>query len=150
MASALRVLGIDPGLTRCGVGAVDVTRDRSASLVHVGVVRSATDLPIEQRLATIAAGGQAKYLEGFGPKVEGFDQVPFGDLTAAEDAIGPETAAILIEPTAPVRILRDESGQCSVRGLYPCGEGAGYAGGILSAAADGMRCAEKIWEVYNR
>ncbi len=56
MASALRVLGIDPGLTRCGVGVVDVTRDRSASLVHVGVVRSATDLPIEQRLATIAAG----------------------------------------------------------------------------------------------
>ncbi|SHO65178.1 acetylornithine/N-succinyldiaminopimelate aminotransferase [Pseudoxanthobacter soli DSM 19599] len=49
-------------------------------------------------LATIAAGGQAKYLEGFGPKVDGFDQVPFGDLTAAEDAIGPETAAILIEP----------------------------------------------------
>lgn len=56
MASALRVLGIDPGLTRCGVGVVDVARDRSASLVHVGVVRSATDLPIEQRLATIAAG----------------------------------------------------------------------------------------------
>jgi len=49
-------------------------------------------------LATIAAGGQPKYLEGFGPKVEGFDQVPFGDLKAVEAAIGPETAAILIEP----------------------------------------------------
>lgn len=49
-------------------------------------------------LATIAAGGQAKYLEGFGPKVEGFDQVPFGDLAALRGAIGPETAAILIEP----------------------------------------------------
>jgi acetylornithine/N-succinyldiaminopimelate aminotransferase len=49
-------------------------------------------------LATIAAGGQAKYLEGFGPKVEGFDQVPFADLEAAEKAITPETAAILIEP----------------------------------------------------
>jgi len=49
-------------------------------------------------LATIAAGGQEKYLEGFGPKVEGFDQVPFGDLEAVEAAIGPETAAILIEP----------------------------------------------------
>ena len=56
MASALRVLGIDPGLTRCGVGVVDVRRDRSASLVHVGVVRSGVDLPIEQRLAVIAAG----------------------------------------------------------------------------------------------
>jgi acetylornithine/N-succinyldiaminopimelate aminotransferase len=49
-------------------------------------------------LATIAAGGQQKYLEGFGPKVEGFDQVPFDDMDAAEKAIGPETAAILVEP----------------------------------------------------
>ncbi|MDV6227006.1 aspartate aminotransferase family protein [Nitratireductor aquimarinus] len=49
-------------------------------------------------LATIAAGGQAKYLEGFGPKVEGFDQVPFGDEEALLKAIGPETAAILVEP----------------------------------------------------
>ena len=57
--------------------------------------------------------------------------------------------AVETRSSSPVRILRDESGQCSVRGLYPCGEGAGYAGGILSAAADGMRCAEKIWEVYS-
>jgi len=49
-------------------------------------------------LAGIAAGGQAKYLEGFGPKVEGFDQVPPGDLKAVEAAITRETAAILIEP----------------------------------------------------
>jgi acetylornithine/N-succinyldiaminopimelate aminotransferase len=49
-------------------------------------------------LATLAAGGQKKYLEGFGERVAGFDQVPFGDLDAAKRAIGPETAAILIEP----------------------------------------------------
>ena len=49
-------------------------------------------------LATIAAGGQAKYLEGFGPKTPGFVQVPFCDLTAVKDAITDETAAILIEP----------------------------------------------------
>ncbi len=49
-------------------------------------------------LATIAAGGNEKYLEGFGPPVEGFDHVPFADLAAVEQAIGPETAAILIEP----------------------------------------------------
>ena len=49
-------------------------------------------------LATIAAGGQMKYIEGFGPKVDGFDQVPFGDLAALRDAIGPATAGILIEP----------------------------------------------------
>ena len=49
-------------------------------------------------LATIAAGGQAKYLEGFGPPVEGFDQVPLGDIEAVKKAIGPQTAAIMIEP----------------------------------------------------
>ncbi|MBA5779210.1 aspartate aminotransferase family protein [Stappia sp. F7233] len=49
-------------------------------------------------LATIAAGGQEKYLEGFGPKMPGFDQVPFGDLDAVKAAIGPETAGILVEP----------------------------------------------------
>ncbi len=49
-------------------------------------------------LATIAAGGQQKYLEGFGPKVEGFDQVPFDDLKALKAAITPETAALMIEP----------------------------------------------------
>jgi len=49
-------------------------------------------------LATIAAGGKAQYLEGFGPAVDGFDQVPFGDLEAVKAAITDETAAILIEP----------------------------------------------------
>lgn len=49
-------------------------------------------------LATIAAGGQQKYLEGFGPKAEGFDQVPFGDIAAVTAAITAATAAILIEP----------------------------------------------------
>jgi len=49
-------------------------------------------------IATIAAGGQEKYIEGFGPKAPGFLKVPFGDLTAVKDAITEETAAILIEP----------------------------------------------------
>ncbi len=49
-------------------------------------------------LATLAAGGQKKYLDGFGPVVEGFDQVPFADLAAVKRAIGKETAAIMIEP----------------------------------------------------
>src|SRR5580692_830955 len=49
-------------------------------------------------LATLAAGGQKKYLDGFGPPVEGFDQVAFNDLAAAKKAIGGETAAIMIEP----------------------------------------------------
>ncbi len=49
-------------------------------------------------LATISAGGQAKHLDGFGPRVDGFDQVALNDLAAAQAAIGPETAAILVEP----------------------------------------------------
>jgi acetylornithine and succinylornithine aminotransferases len=76
-------------------------------------------------LATIAAGGQAKYLEGFGPKVEGFDQVPFGDLAAVEAAITPETAAILIEPVQgeggirPIEseVLRSLRALCDEKGL---------------------------------
>ena len=49
-------------------------------------------------LATIAAGGNAKHLEGFGPVVEGFDQVPFGNMNALRDAITPETAGVILEP----------------------------------------------------
>jgi acetylornithine/N-succinyldiaminopimelate aminotransferase len=49
-------------------------------------------------LATLAAGGQKKHLDGFGPVVDGFDQVAVEDLAAVKRAIGPETAAILIEP----------------------------------------------------
>lgn len=54
--AALRVLGIDPGLTRCGVGIVDVTSDRRATLVYVGVIRTPPDLPLEQRLLAIGTG----------------------------------------------------------------------------------------------
>lgn len=67
-------------------------------------------------LATIAAGGQKKYLEGFGPKVEGFDQVPFGDHQALSDAVTPETGAILIEPIQGEGGIRSVPTQC-LRGL---------------------------------
>jgi acetylornithine/N-succinyldiaminopimelate aminotransferase len=76
-------------------------------------------------LATLAAGGQKKYLEGFGPVVDGFDQVPFGDLEAARRAITPATAAILIEPimgeggvrVVPPEFLRALRQLCDERGL---------------------------------
>lgn len=60
---------------------------------------------------------------------------------AAPDAVltGVETRS-----SSPVRILRDEGCQSALRGLYPCGEGAGYAGGIVSAAVDGIRVAEAV------
>ena len=76
-------------------------------------------------LATIAAGGQQKYIDGFGPKVDGFDQVPFGDREALLAAIGPETAALMIEPiqgeggirTVPPEMLRDLRALCDEHGL---------------------------------
>jgi crossover junction endodeoxyribonuclease RuvC len=68
------VLGIDPGLTRCGVGVVDVAADRSATLVHVGVVRSDPHAPIEERLATIAAGLRA-VIDEHGPAVVAVERV---------------------------------------------------------------------------
>lgn len=60
---------------------------------------------------------------------------------AEDDAVltAPETRS-----SSPVRILRDENFQANIRGIYPCGEGAGYAGGIMSAAVDGVRCAESL------
>jgi acetylornithine/N-succinyldiaminopimelate aminotransferase len=76
-------------------------------------------------LTTIAATGNQKYLDGFGPPVEGFDQVPFDDLDAVKKAIGPETAAILIEPimgeggvrVVPSAFLRSLRELCDKNGL---------------------------------
>ncbi|MFF2276501.1 crossover junction endodeoxyribonuclease RuvC [Agromyces sp. NPDC058126] len=59
----MRVLGIDPGLTRCGVGVVDVSPNRTAKLVDVVVLRSPADAPIERRLARIADGLEAIFEE---------------------------------------------------------------------------------------
>jgi len=67
-----------------------------------------------------------------GRKLKGFD-APDAVLTALES-----------RSSSPVRIPRDDTMQSVIRGLYPCGEGAGYAGGIMSAAADGIKIAEAI------
>ncbi len=76
-------------------------------------------------------------IPAFGRKIKGFDR---------EDAIltGVETRT-----SSPVRITRNEQYQSpSAQGLYPCGEGAGYAGGIMSAAVDGIRIAEQVIQKY--
>ena len=70
-----------------------------------------------------------------GKKLKGYDD-PDALLTGVET-----------RSSSPVRLVRDDRYEANIRGIYPCGEGAGYAGGILSAAADGMRCAEKLLEV---
>ncbi len=91
-----------------------------------------TDL--HQCLPPFVSEAIAEALPILGRKLQGYD-APDAVLTAVES-----------RSSSPVRILRDETSQSSLPGLYPCGEGAGYAGGILSAAADGMRCAEQICE----
>ena len=52
--------------------------------------------------------------------------------------------------SSPIRIVRDETFQCNIKGIYPCGEGSGYAGGITSSAVDGMKIAEAIASIYKR
>ena len=83
-------------------------------------------------LPPFVAESIAEALPMLGRKLRGYD-APDAVLTAVES-----------RSSSPVRILRDETYQSPVRGIFPCGEGAGYAGGILSAAADGMRCAEQV------
>ena len=75
-------------------------------------------------------------MEQFGHRIPGFD-----DANAVVSGIESRTSS-------PVRIVRDETLQANIRGVYPCGEGAGYAGGITSAAMDGVRVAEAIASCY--
>ena len=83
-------------------------------------------------LPELLTESMAEALPLLGRKLRGFDS---GDAVLT----GPETRS-----SSPVRIPRDKGCCSSVRGLYPCGEGAGWAGGITSAAVDGMRCAEAV------
>ena len=75
-------------------------------------------------------------MEEFGKRIRGFDR---------PDAL---LAGIESRTSSPLKILRDENLESSVKGLYPCGEGAGYAGGITSAAMDGLKVAEEIIRRY--
>src|SRR5262245_24621410 len=102
-------------------------------------------------LATLAAGGQKKYLEGFGPVVDGFDQMPFGDLEATKRAIGPTTAAILIEPimgeggvrVVPNEFLRALRALCDQHGLLllldEVQTGIGRTGALFAYQRAGVR-----------
>lgn len=75
-------------------------------------------------------------IDAFGKKIQGFD---------SDDAI---ISAIESRTSSPVRILRDDTLVSNVIGIYPCGEGAGYAGGITSASVDGIKVAEAIMDKY--
>ncbi len=74
----------------------------------------------------------AEGMQAFDRRIRGF---------AREDAI---LSGIESRTSSPVRMVRDESLQSNIHRVYPCGEGAGYAGGITSAAMDGIRVAQEI------
>ena len=76
-------------------------------------------------------------IEYFGTKIKNFNN---------DDAI---IAAVESRTSSPVRIVRDDNLESNIKGIYPCGEGAGYAGGITSAAIDGIKVFEKIADKYN-
>jgi uncharacterized FAD-dependent dehydrogenase len=76
-------------------------------------------------------------MSDFGHKIKGFDR---------EDAI---LSGVEGRTSSPVRIRRDEAFLSNIRGIYPCGEGAGYAGGIMSAAVDGIKVGEKVFDAIN-
>ena len=77
-------------------------------------------------------------MEIFGTKIRGFSD---------EDTL---LSAVESRTSSPVRIPRNEEMECKIYGIYPCGEGAGYAGGITSAAMDGIKAAEKLAQKYRR
>lgn len=76
-------------------------------------------------------------IEYYDTKIKGFNM---------NDAI---LSGIESRTSSPVKWIRDEHGMSTIKGLYPCGEGAGYAGGIISAAVDGIKTAEKMAQVYS-
>ncbi len=91
---------------------------------------------MEDCLPNFVTDSMREGIKEFAKKLSGFDM---------SDAVltAPETRS-----SSPVRIIRNEKLQSNISGLYPCGEGAGYAGGIVSAAVDGIKCAEALLENY--
>ena len=107
-------------------------RTESFGSVRPTYARGVTGTDLKELLPSFVTEALKEAIPVLGKTLKGFDD-PDAVLTAVES-----------RTTSPVRILRGEDGQSSVRGLYPVGEGAGYAGGIVSAAVDGLKCAERI------
>lgn len=97
--------------------------------VHKGAVSFAD---LNRCLPDYVCESLKEAITAFGGKIQGFDR---------EDALlsGVETRS-----SSPIRMIRGEAFESNIRGLYPCGEGAGYAGGITSAAMDGIKVAEAV------
>lgn len=97
--------------------------------------RGLASCDVTKILPKFITDGIAEGLTAFGKRVKGFDTC--GVLIGVES-----------RSSSPVRVLRDESGMSNIRGLYPSGEGAGFAGGITSSAVDGIKTALKLIEKF--
>lgn len=100
-----------------------------------GEFRDNDEDTVRKSLPLFAAEAIIEAVPVMGRKLKGFD-----DLCA-------KMTAVESRSSSPVRIKRDENGQSCINGLFPAGEGAGYAGGIVSAAVDGIKTAEKVIKV---
>ena len=151
-----------------GGGAVPVERYGD---FKTAVLKSQTGTEAEENLpfSKTESGGLRERYSDFVPAIKGAWQfAPVHDilpdflnqaLVEGIDLIGQSVSGfndpdaflsgVESRTSSPVRILRDDTGQSSLRGLYPCGEGAGYAGGITSAAMDGILIAEKVASLYH-
>ena len=110
------------------------TPSKKLSFVNPSFTTGVTPSDIRRVLPKKVTDTMAYALVQMDKKLKGF---------ALADAVltAPESRS-----SSPVRIIRDDIYQANIRGIYPCGEGAGYAGGIVSAAVDGIKCAHAVLE----
>ena len=114
------------GVNSCGFGEVFATYSAGTAFAPLNELLPA---PVTQALRAA--------IPDFGRKLKGFD-CPDAVLTGVETRF-----------SSPLRIMRDENCESvSVKGLYPCGEGSGYSGGITSPAADGLKIAEILFKKF--
>jgi hypothetical protein len=118
----------------------DFAKDKLSS--HFGEVKASypigtTFAPLNEVLPKVATEALKAAIPDMGKRLKGFD-CPDAVLTGVETRF-----------SSPVKIVRDDSLQSvSLKGVYPCGEGSGYSGGITSSAADGLKVAEGIFNRY--
>lgn len=97
------------------------------------ITKGATEFAnLKEKLPAYILNSIEEAMPYFGTKIKGFDD---------DDTL---LCGVEARTSSPIRITRDEKGECNIKGIFPCGEGSGYAGGITSSAMDGILCAENI------
>ena len=116
---------------------VKTETSKDTQCTHPGVKGRVCFTDLNNVLPEFVAKDIKEAMPFFGKKMTGYDD---------EDTL---LLAVESRTSSPVRIVRDEHFESSIKGIYPCGEGAGYAGGITSAAIDGIKVFEEIYKRYH-